>query len=124
MLTEKKNISQEKDILNEKSQHLQENPFGVPEGYFSSMRQKASALAEKKVLTPVAKVVRVLAPTVSVAAAVGLFFVGRQLYENHQRAVDQQLYLETFTSSLSSGEIVDYLIYTGASVEEIASSVH
>lgn len=114
----------EQDILKEKSSQLRENPFGVPEGYFSAMREKASKAVEKRVVKPATKVVRILAPTFSVAAALALFFIGKQQYERHQAALlDPQLYSENFSTNLSSDEIVDYLIYTGASVEDIASAV-
>ena len=110
----------EQDILKEKALQLRENPFGVPEGYFSAMRERASKAVEKRVVRPVTKAVRILAPTFSVAAALALFFIGKQQYERRQAALlDPQLYSESVASSLSHDEIVDYLIYTGASVEEI-----
>ena len=105
------------DILNDKAR-LKDNPFVVPDGYFEAMRERASRVPEIQE-TRNKKIHRILVPVFSVAASIALVFFGMLLFDGRRTASEHYLYSDNAATSLSSDEIIEYLIYTGASVEDI-----
>lgn len=109
------------DILKDKTK-LKDNPFVVPDGYFEAMRERALRVPEIQEIRS-RKIRRILVPVFSVAASIALVFFGMLLFDGRRTASEHYLYSDNATTSLSSDEIIEYLIYTGASVEDINSIV-
>ena len=106
------------DILKDKAR-LKDNPFVVPEGYFEAMRERASRLPEIQEAHG-RKIRRILVPVLSAAASLALVLSGMLLFDGRRAAPEHRLYSDS-VAALSSDEIIEYLIYTGASVEDINS---
>lgn len=109
------------DILKDKTK-LKDNPFVVPDGYFEAMRERALLVPEIQE-TRSRKIRRILVPVFSVAASIALVFFGMLLFDGRRTASEHYLYSDNAATPLSSDEIIEYLIYTGASVEDINSIV-
>ena len=107
------------DILKDKTK-LKDNPFVVPDGYFEAMRERALRVPEIQE-TRSRKIRRILVPVFS--ASIALVFFGMLLFDGRRTASEHNLYSDNAASALSSDEIIEYLIYTGASVEDINSIV-
>lgn len=107
------------DILKDKAR-LKDNPFVVPEGYFEAMRERASHVPEIQE-TRDRKIRRILVPVLSAAASLALVLSGMLLFDGRRAAPEHRLYSDNVAAALSSDEIIEYLIYTGASVEDINS---
>ena len=107
------------DILKDKAR-LKDNPFVVPEGYFEAMRARASRVPEIQDVRK-RKIRRILVPVLSAAASLALVLSGMLLFDGRRAAPERRLYSDNVAAVLSSDEIVEYLIYTGASVEDINS---
>ena len=105
------------DILKDKAR-LEDNPFVVPEGYFEAMRERASHVPEIQEVHS-RKVRRILVPVLSAAASLALILSGMLLFDGRRAAPEHRLYSDNVATVLSSDEIIEYLIYTGASVEDI-----
>ena len=92
------------------------SPFVVPEGYFEAMRERASrlpdVLAERE-----RRLRRILIPVLSTAASVAIVVMGVLVYGG--RTAAPSLYSENVGDSMTCDEIIDYLVYTGASVEDV-----
>ena len=106
------------DILKDKAR-LKDNPFVVPEGYFEAMRERASCLPEIQEAHG-RKIRRILVPVLSAAASLALVLSGMLFFDGRRAAPEHRLYSDN-VAALSSDEIIEYLIYTGASVEDINS---
>ena len=105
------------DILKDRKM-LKDNPFVVPEGYFEAMRERASRIPEIQESRD-RKIRRVLVRVLSAAASVALVLSGMLLFDGRRAAPEHNLYSDNVATVLSSDEIIEYLIYTGASVEDI-----
>lgn len=99
---------------------LKDNPFTVPEGYFEAMRERASHVPEI-VESRERRIRRIMIPVLSAAASVALILSGMLLFDGRQAAPGHDLYSDNVATVLSSDEIIEYLIYTGTSVEYINS---
>ena len=130
-----------RDILQEAS--LKNNPYGVPEGYFESFKEKAVAYSEPAKVTPL-QFKRVLATAISMAAMFILMVTAGTMFlkgvtpeddltqEDYIVFADGYLDLEMYDSngmteqyadaSISKEDIIEYLIYTGVSQEVIEMS--
>lgn len=95
---------------------VEKSPFVVPEGYFEAMRERAfrlpDALEERG-----RRVRRILVPALSTAASVAIVLFGVLLLGG--RSSSPSLYSERVGGSMTCDEIIDYLVYTGASVEDL-----
>ncbi len=107
------------DILKDKA-NLKDNPFTVPEGYFETMREKASHVPEIQESRD-RRIRRIMIPVLSAAASLALLLSGMLLFDGRQAAPEHTLYSDNVATALSSDEIIEYLIYTGESVEYINS---
>ncbi len=105
------------DILKDKAR-LKDNPFVVPEGYFEAMRERASHLPEIQKVRD-RKIRRILVPVLSAAASLALILSGMLLFDGRRAAPEHRLYSDNVATALSNDEIIEYLIYTGTSAEEI-----
>ena len=105
------------DILKDKAE-LKDNPFVVPEGYFEAMKERASRVPEIQE-TRDRKIRRIMIPVLSAAASLALILSGMLLFDGRLAAPEHNLYSDNVATALSSDEIIEYLIYTGASVEDI-----
>lgn len=110
------------DILKDNTK-LKDNPFVVPDGYFETMRERALRVPEIQE-TRSRKIRRILVPVFSVAASIALVFFGMLLFDGRRTASEHDLYSDNAATALSNDEIIEYLIYTGASVEDINSIVN
>ncbi len=108
-----------KDILKD-SPNLRENPFTVPEGYFETMRERASRTPEIQTARD-RRIRRIMTPLLSTAASVALILTGMLLFDGRRADSGHELYSDNVATVLSSDEIIEYLIYTGASVEDMAA---
>lgn len=105
------------DILKDKAR-LKDNPFVVPEGYFEAMRERASRVPEIQEVHS-RKVRRILVPVLSAAASIALILSGMLLFDGRMAAPEHTLYSDNVATAMSSDEIIEYLIYTGTSVEDV-----
>lgn len=98
---------------------MEQLPFVVPEGYFEAMKERASrlpaALAERE-----RRIRRILVPALSTAASVALVLFGMLMFGG--RSSSPSLYSESVGSQMTCDEIIDYLVYTGASVEDVSAA--
>lgn len=109
-------MKEDMDILKNDNK-LKDNPFTVPEGYFDAMRLRSQKMPEI-LETKARKLRRTLIPVFSAAASVVLIVCGMLLFDGRRGVSEKGNYFES-TASLSSDEIIEYLIYTGTSVEDI-----
>ncbi len=105
------------DILKKRAD-LKDNPFTVPEGYFETMKERASHVPDVQ-LRQESKLLRILVPVLSVAASVAVVLSGMLLFESRRTVQEPRLCSANAGAALSSDEIIEYLIYTGTSVEDI-----
>lgn len=130
----------ERDILQEAS--LKKCPYSTPEGYFDSLRERAVKYSEPAPV-PVFQFRKILMTAVSLAAmfilmvTAGTFFLEKatptegMTHEDYIVFSDGYFDLEMYDdeaaeqyaeASVSSEDIVEYLIYTGVSEELIEMS--
>lgn len=112
-------MKQNRDILEEKNS-LKDNPFTVPEGYFEAMRDRASRIPGIQ-MSRDRKIRRIMIPLLSAAASLVLILSAMLLFDGRRAAPEHSLYSDNVATLLSEDEIIDYLIYTVASVEDISS---
>ncbi len=105
------------DILKDKA-NLKDNPFTVPEGYFEAMRERASRVPEIQESRE-RRIRRIMIPVLSAAASLVLILSGMLLFDGRRAMPEHNLYSDNVAAVLSNDEIIEYLIYTGASVEDI-----
>ncbi len=105
------------DILKDKAE-LKDNPFIVPEGYFEAMRERASRVPEIQESRE-RRIRRIMIPVLSAAASLVLILSGMLLFDGRRAMPEHNLYSDNVAAVLSNDEIIEYLIYTGASVEDI-----
>ena len=123
-----------KDILAEITS-LRENPYTVPEGHFNDLKAQVRRPLQEPVVTLWGK----LAPYVSLAAVfVSVFAAGSLLFNRNELEITQEDYflfsdnfLETYEmddtyqiadAEIGDNDIIEYLIYTGITAEEIEMS--
>lgn len=123
-----------KDILAEITS-LRENPYTVPEGHFNDLKARVRRSKKEPVVTLWGK----LAPYASLAAVfVSVFAAGSLLFNNNELEITQEDYflfsenfLETYEmddagqladAEIGDNDIIEYLIYTGITAEEIEMS--
>ena len=109
-------MKEDMDILKNDNK-LKDNPFTVPEGYFDAMRLRSQKMPEV-LETKARKLRRTLIPVFSAAASVVLIVCGMLLFDGRRGVSEGELY-SLGTASLSREEIIEYLIYTGTSIEDI-----
>ena len=109
-------MKEDMDILKNDNK-MKDNPFTVPEGYFDAMRLRSQKMPEV-LETKASKLRRTLIPVFSAAASVVLIVCGMLLFDGRRGVSEGELY-SLGTASLSREEIIEYLIYTGTSVEDI-----
>lgn len=109
-------MKEDMDILKNDNK-LKDNPFTVPEGYFDAMRLRSQKMPEV-LETKARKLRRTLIPVFSAAASVVLIVCGMLLFDGRRGVSEGELY-SLGTASLSREEIIEYLIYTDTSVEDI-----
>lgn len=125
----------DKDILKDFSE-LRQMPFGTPDGYFESFRRDA-----RRPQTEVVSLWSRLRPFASVAAAfiflvtAGTLILERTARETGLTQEDYLLFSDNFTlntvyqedvqiadAAIQDEDIIEYLIFTGISAEEIELS--
>ncbi|MBQ0043550.1 MAG: hypothetical protein KBT05_00840 [Bacteroidales bacterium] len=114
-------MEQKRDILDNKE--LRKMPYKVPEGYFAAKPAQMMAAVKEK---PRQSVVRRFVPYVAAAASFLILIAGgtflldkhtQALPEDNYYSADAQLYNE-----ISEEDMIAYLIYSGAHVEEFEFS--
>lgn len=122
------------DILAEHTS-LRNNPYTVPEGYFETVRTEVKRVRQEPAVTIWSR----LAPYASLAAVfVSIFAAGSLLFNRNEQEMTQEDYLlfsEHFLTTyemenslqfaeaeIEDNDIVEYLIYTGTTAEEIEMS--
>ena len=98
------------DILENKDR-MKDNPFIVPEGYFGEMAARASSVKKRRSVNFV--------PYVSIAAAAVLLTAGIWTWSALKGGSIPDLTADSSTFQMSDEEIIAYLIYSGAEVEDI-----
>ena len=127
------------DILNKHSAELRKLPYSVPDGYFDGLEDRLADIAasSRVKLSPVKKFM----PYISMAAAflllvtAGTFILERSIrsgsmtYEDYVVYSDMELDLEPDSEELhiienkvEAEDIIEYLIYIGATAEVIEQS--
>ena len=130
-------MKKENDILKD-CRELKENPFTVPEGYFESFKTEARKPMVRKV-----NFMDRIAPYAAVAAkfvflvTVGTLFLDNTTSEYEMTEEDYVLFSDSMMNSLayemgymsqtaeaeiSEEDIINYLIYTGVTAEQIELS--
>lgn len=130
-------MKKENDILKD-CRELKENPFTVPEGYFESFKAEARKPMVRKV-----NFMDRIAPYAAVAAmfvflvTVGTLFLDNTTTEYEMTEEDYVLFSDSMMNSLayemgymsqtaeaeiSEEDIINYLIYTGVTAEQIELS--
>lgn len=130
-------MKKENDILKD-CRELKENPFTVPEGYFESFKAEARKPMVRKV-----NFMDRIAPYAAVAAmfvflvTVGTLFLDNTTTEYEMTEEDYILFSDNMMNSLayemgymsqtaeaeiSEEDIINYLIYTGVTAEQIELS--
>lgn len=120
-----------KDILAENTA-LRENPYTVPEGHFNDLKAQVRRPRKEPVITLWGR----LAPYASLAAVfVSVFAAGSLLFNRNELEITQEDYflfsenfLDTYEmedtyqiadAEIADSDIIEYLIYTGVTAEEI-----
>lgn len=126
-----------KDILIEKP-HLKDNPYSVPEGYFEAFKANAASYQERKI-----SLAGRLVPYISMAAmfifllTIGTLFLQKtsspEMMTQEDYLVFSRDMMNTVGYELEYGDriadaeignedIINYLIYSGVTIEEIELS--
>ena len=124
------------DILKDPS--LKECPFTTPEGYFDDLKKRAVRYSQP-VQTPVQQSRKIIMSLTSVAAAfiimiaAGAFFLSRDSQEDmftqedflvFSSDITDDLLFETYAETdILEDDIIEYLIYSGESREDIESYI-
>lgn len=123
-----------KDILAEITT-LRQNPYTVPEGHFNDLKAQVRRPHKEQSVTLWGR----LAPYASLAAVfVSVFVAGSLLFNRNELEITQEDYflfsenfLETYEigntyqiadAEIGDNDIIEYLIYTGITAEEIELS--
>lgn len=112
-------MKEEIDMENLKKNDMEQSPFVVPEGYFEAMRERALRLPDA-IVERERRIRRILVPALSAAASVALVLFGMLMFDG--RTTSASLYSESVSSQMTCDEIIDYLVYTGASVEDVSAA--
>jgi len=93
-------------------------PFRVPEGYFEEMPDRMAAARREEVPVSFA---RKAAPYMAFAASLLLIVTGGTYFLRHvtpDRYDDESLYTSNITSEMTEDDVLAYMIYTRAEIEE------
>ena len=117
-------MKENRDILD--SAELRKMPFKVPEGYFEQLQQRSEEIASSDRKAAPTLLGR-LAPYAALAASFLILVVGGTFVLRHSSSskveVDPAAYYEEMYASageMTEEDIVEYLIWSGASVEEFS----
>lgn len=123
-----------KDILTVR-ENLRQRPFTTPEGYFEAFRDQAKIRVREPQVTLWGR----LAPYASLAAVfLSIFAVGSLLFNNNDHEITQEEYIyfsdglittyniessdQYAEAGIQDEDIIEYLIYSGVTAEEIELS--
>lgn len=93
-------------------------PFSIPEGYFEKMKTRLKAIPQQEIAQIVERPVKRFVLFSAIAAAIALlltaggFFLGRMSEESSWEILASG-------DSITEEDIIEYLIYTGAEIEDI-----
>lgn len=130
-------MKKEKDILTD-CPELKQTPFIVPEGYFESFKAEASRSMVRKIdfRTRIAPYAAMAAVFIFMVTA-GTFLLEKSVPEYHMTEEDYMMFSDNFMTTIayemeygsqlaeadiSEEDIINYLIYTGVTAEQIELS--
>lgn len=107
----------EKDILD--NLNLKTMPYGVPEGYFEEMKSRLKTIPKQHTDVNIMRHKRMkLLTRIAIAASIVLALIGGGLLLTH---TSDDMYLDrvAIAETITEEDIIEYLIYTGAEIEDI-----